>query len=240
MKKSILIAAAVMLAGISHGQMFAQMFGGSAWTPASLNPVAWYRLDGNALDSSTYANHGTLVNSPTNAVDRNGTQGGALGFGGTRRIKIPDAAQTDLRQDLTVACWANPQSTGGGWVWSRTTDSVATTQYGVLCGANADGLAFSLNGASRVTTTINIDTWIHVVCVRSSGTVTMYTNAIVAKTATYTNALTAAPNINIGMRSASADNSTSAGPFVGYADDVLIFNRALTQAEITQLYNWRP
>jgi len=240
MKKSILIAAAVMLAGISHGQMFAQMFGGSTWTPASLSPVAWYRLDGNALDSSTYANHGTLVNSPTNAVDRNGTLGGALGFGATRRITIPDAAQLNINSGITIACWAFSQSGTEGWVFCRNADSGATVQYGSYIG---DSVQFFLNGANRVNSAvIPLNQWLHVVTVRGvDGAAITYTNGVAAVSATtYTNALVNAPNNNIGARSSATNNSTATIHFVGALDDVLIFNRALTQSEITQLYNWRP
>jgi hypothetical protein len=41
--------------------------------------------------------------------------------------------------------------------------------------------------------------------------------------------------LSIGARS----DSIAVTGHSGQIDDVLIFNRALTQAEITQLYNWR-
>jgi hypothetical protein len=240
MKTALLLF--LMLAVCARGQMFAQRFGATtaAWTPASLNPAAWYKLDGNALDSSTYANHGELVNSPTNAADRTGMMGGALGFNSPRRIKIPDAAQIDVRANLTITFWMLPQSSTAGWLLSRNTNSAATTQYGFLVSTNADDTSFYLNGATRTRTTSPAHQWMHIVCVRDGGAITMYTNGAAAATATYTNALIPAPNINIGMRSSSVDNSTAIGGFVGCLDDVLIFNRALSPAEITQLYQWRP
>jgi hypothetical protein len=213
----------------------------SAWTPASLNPVAWYKLNGNAIDSSTYANHGTLVNSPSNVVDRTGVLGGALGFGGTARITVPDAAQLNVTGEVTIATWILPQSTSQGWVLSRNNNSASSTQYGLLVGSAASGVALYFNGEPWANATVPASVWRHIVCVRNnSGSVAIYTNSALAASASYTFALVNAPNVNIGARSSAVDNSSSIFTFTGYIDDVLIFNRALTTNEVAQLYNWRP
>jgi len=122
MKKSILIAA-VMLAAVSHGQMFAQMFGPTtaAWTPASLSGcVMW-------LDASqeTYAD----TDNVTTWTDRSGngnhaTNGSAIyatmdadGLAGKKAVRFTPVSSNGVgmfapslalhASDQTVFCVAN-------------------------------------------------------------------------------------------------------------------------------------
>jgi len=61
-KRAITIAAMLAAAGLAGAQMFAQLFG-TTGTP--IPAVAWYKLDGNALDSSGNGYNGTWGGSPT-------------------------------------------------------------------------------------------------------------------------------------------------------------------------------
>lgn len=214
---------------------------GSTWTPASLGPVAWWKLDGNGTDSSGYGNTCTLYGSPTNAVDRNGVMGGALAFNGSSQYgKIADTAGLNITtKPLTIIMWVSYNI--GSWLLYRGGNGAAETQYGMYL----DGGAFTrfyLQGSPQLTTaSFSTGTWTHLAMVWGvNGVPVTYKNGVsIATGSAYTNALTSRANIILAARSSSADGSTVTLHSKCLLDDVLIFNRALTPAEITQLYNWR-
>jgi len=75
---------------------------GDVWSFDTGKLVGWWKLDGDANDSSGNGNHGTVSGEPNLAV---GVIGGALQFDG-----IDDYIQTDYATDLpawTVAVWMN-------------------------------------------------------------------------------------------------------------------------------------
>jgi hypothetical protein len=82
MKKQIVIAAVVMLAAISHGQMFAQMFGQSfAYVSATGGNVTNYTLDGISYRAHIFTNSGTFTVTAGGSVDYLVVGGGGGGGG---------------------------------------------------------------------------------------------------------------------------------------------------------------
>jgi hypothetical protein len=247
MKKSILIAAAVMLAGISHGQMFAQMFGGSAWTPASLSPVAWWRMDDNAASTvvvdSAGTNTGTSVQN-TSAMATNGINRGALAFNGssdfmtsTNKIGVTGAS------GRSVSFWIYPRSATNRQtivsmgqfanykMWSPEFNGVSGGPQNIyVAGFNAD---------VYTTNTLPLNSWSHVVITYSggaanTGTKIYYNGASQSIVGMAVTLETTDSVIGIGK-----DIPGNRQPFNGFVDDVFFWHRALTPAEITQLYQWR-
>jgi hypothetical protein len=122
MKKSILIAAAVMLAGISHGQMFAQLFG-QTWTPASLGSklAIWY----DASDATTVLDVGDAV--ATNGVS---VQTWSDKSGNARHAYSPGAAQRPTYQTAVQNGRAVVRSTGASQMNMTNSASVFRNRTG--------------------------------------------------------------------------------------------------------------
>ena len=225
MKRSILIAAILLAAVTSQAQMFAQMFGQS-WTPASLGPVAWYKFDGNALDSSG-TNNGTWGGSEayTNISGRLAAE-----FDGSAdRVAITGV--TTATNKWTISIWVYPVA---GAENPKTFDCETGRLAFEYVTSPATGWRV-FDGTPRIAdnTTLYDGQWSHWVVTQSETALVFYRNGSLVKSTTSGGVKLGGAMI-IGARY-SADTTF----WKGALDDVLIFNRTLTQAEITQLYNWR-
>jgi hypothetical protein len=251
MKKLILIATAVMLTAVSHGQMFAQMFG-QTWTPASLSPVAWWRMDGNVLDSGVNNFATTAFNSPSYTT---GVNLQAISLNGTNQYaSTPDSQLLDVSTNsYTVSAWvwqAAASATANHGIVDKRGSATGTSGYRsyllclisgkprtVIAGTDAASDEVIVTGPSSIANS----TWRHVVGVGNRSTKYLY--LYVDGTLVASNSIAGVANADsgsaftIGYKATSSTTSITYLP--GAIDDVLFFNRALTQAEITQLYNWR-
>ncbi|MHC4498815.1 MAG: LamG domain-containing protein, partial [Planctomycetota bacterium] len=90
--------------------------------PSLTGLVGWWKLDGNADDSSSYAHDGNMENYFMWAKDRDGVANSAVKFllgkdsedrstGG--RVLIPDAAHLKPINNLSVSAWINLEDTEG-------------------------------------------------------------------------------------------------------------------------------
>jgi hypothetical protein len=85
-------------------------------------------------------------------------------------------------------------------------------------------------------------TWLHVAVVRSSNTFKLYLNGThltpdVVISANEGNLPGGASTLRLGMRTDAATINDVEAQFFGFVDDVAVFNKALNQAEITQIIN---
>jgi len=91
------------------GIMASQWLRTDACLPVSApgpNPVGWWKLDGNASDSSTYANHGAAEGSFEWVTGHIGT--GAIEFTGDGgRVLVPDATVHRPANTITAMAWVN-------------------------------------------------------------------------------------------------------------------------------------
>ena len=73
-------------------------------------PVGWWRLNGNAEDSSGNNNHGTLSGDPQWVV---GKIGGALEFDGVDdHVDCGNDPSLDITGPVTIAAWVYPTGSG--------------------------------------------------------------------------------------------------------------------------------
>lgn len=233
MKKQLIIAAILLAAVTSHGQMFAQMFGQS-WTPASLGPIAWYKFEGNVLDSAS-TNNGTWAGG--GGTYTNGLNGQCANFAdntdGLRYIScgVPLIAITNWSVEA--------------WIYMSSTNAIAFPAAQYTAGQTGrfnlriESLVCSQFGGSvyQSTARVSPNVWTHVVwgCSNGSNGV-FYVNGAAAGTTDYSGSrVTQLSVFTIGGLGATSAQS----PWTHLIDDVRVYNRTLTPAEITQLYNWR-
>jgi hypothetical protein len=135
-------------------------------------------------------------------------------------------------QTITVSAWVKWNGSDGLMVG----DSASNTPYGYLLVVTSSGRpSLSAGGGwNKIypTTPLAQNTWTHIVfSVDESSLAKMYVNAAQVGSATISPMSLSGQTTLIGKRQSNESYLT------GSLDDVRIYNRALTQSEITRLYN---
>jgi hypothetical protein len=203
--------------------------------------IARYTFDGNANDVSGNSNNGTLVGGVALTTDRFGAANRAYSFNGTNSyISVPASASLN---SPTTAC------TQAAWVYLYGTSLVGagfnpllmkslTTENGFMYRmiANPDyiGAAFNTwDTAMSAGQTTPLNTWHHVATVFNGSTVRyFYDGAYIGSQPMAMTITTDNRPLTIG-----ADTPGVFEIFNGRIDDVCIYNRALSDADILELKN---
>jgi len=256
MKRTLIIAAimavcAAQAADVVLGKLsdltFTQGAGanriGQFWSPLTLGPVAWYKGDGNALDSSGNGYDGTWQVSEGYT---NGVVSQAFALNGSRYVSIANNAALSGFDDFTIAGWVKTEGTTVASEYIFGTFSPVGNQRSwalirlAPSGSYDCNLLVSSNGAPGSvmypipSASVFDGTWHHVAFVRSGVTVSSYLDGQVVGSVTFDGKLFASSSIT-----AIGSIGSVGSYFNGAADELFLLNRALTPAEITQLYQWR-
>jgi hypothetical protein len=204
--------------------------------PAPSGLVAWWPGDGNA-DDIVGGNHGTLMNGATFAP---GLVREAFRLDGLDDVvEVPHAPSLSFSRTspMTVDLWA-----------FRTRSSPIMHLIGkrVACTRNAsinyqlffnelsgEGLGFGAGFGNEVATGMNLplNTWTHLAGTFDGTTYRFYINGQLAGTAA---------GFLLGLRNTAPVKLGGAGDcatFAGFIDEVEIFDRALTDAEVLAIFN---
>lgn len=199
------------------------------------NLVSYWRMEGNSNDSKG-SNNGTDTNITYSLANGKYTQG--AGFNGsTSKIVIGNIAALKPTEAITVATWIKPSSYSDyqAILTVDGTDSWDTGKGYGLVHTTGTAVGFWVNHFTNNAVYANISSgdWHHVVGTYDKQNVKLYVDGILAGSDPYTSSISyGSESINIGHGSGSA-----AFPWNGAIDDVAIFSRALTAAEILTLYN---
>jgi hypothetical protein len=210
-------------------------------------PVAWYRLDGNALDAGPGGVHGT-VSGPVGTADRNGAANGALQFDGSDDFIDLGERFHDLTVPFTVAAWV--QASAGGLGEFRSifaTDDEPGRYAGAWFMISPTG-QLSMSYASGGSTTsanrrtveslapIPTDRWLHVAAtVRGPEDMTLYVNGNPISSA-YSGTGGALLHTNNSPARIGAFRLIAANrPWLGGIDDVRLYDCSLGAGEVAFL-----
>jgi len=192
---------------------------------------------GKVFDLSGNGNTGSLVAS-TQFVP--GKFGSCLDFDGNGDYVNCATAQLNLRSSLTISAWINTASISskqGIFTKGALEASAPYTQYGFgilgsnLFGAISDGTTRTTVGGSDLSN----NTWYHGVMVFSSGSfLNLYLNGTLYGTSDTT--VTTLQSYGTGPWIGCSPATGGRSFFNGSVDNVMIFNRALTNIEVNQLY----
>jgi hypothetical protein len=181
------------------------------------------------LDSSGANNHGTITSATLTTA---GKFGGALSFNGASSwVTVPDAPSLDLTNGLTLEAWVNPSALSG-WRTVLLKESTGTLSYALYANDNTPNPALTvrIGGADRSavgTSALPLNTWTHLAATYDGAQLRLYVNGVQA-----------------GSRAQTGTMMVSAGPlriggnavwtefFAGRIDEVRVYNRALSAAEI--------
>ena len=215
--------------------------------------VAWYPFNGNANDESGNGKDGTVLNGPQLSTDRNGTADSAYNFDwanvtgyGSDWQRINLDHDFNLGGTFSMNVWINPEN----HYWPNNNAKSAMI-LGGSSGCVQNGFRFSINtidgvdgsiGASDGTSgfvgfdtneTVLLNSWQMVTLVVEGGnSAKMYKNGDLI-------ASTTDANFNLSSCLTIGIHHQSNGKwyyFDGKIDDVGIWDRALSQAEVAQLY----
>jgi hypothetical protein len=203
--------------------------------------VGWFPFSGNANDESGNNNNGT-VSGATLASDRFGNANTSYNFNGTNNyITVPNIA-VQGNASRTTSFWFQTNATEGGMIiatGSGTNQNGATYNLRILeqgylsfMGGNFTSCCYDINP----TTGINLkdNNWHNCVVTFSANVFKFYVDSILIST---TN-LSISTNGQTNFIGKSNDTNVSNSAFFkGKIDDIGIWNRALTQDEITNLYS---
>jgi hypothetical protein len=202
--------------------------------------VAHYPFDGNAQDRTGNGNDGE-VHSAVLTVDRFGNPNSAYSFSGTSSyIKIVDGLPFDFRNSFSVAFWLISTSMSGPLVlFSKSHFANSESSWLIFQGAgNYDYIYFAYQqSASNTrfqsgTTDFEINRWYHYSVTKENKNICIYVNGWVVFTGSSSSA-ELKRNGNLPLFIGGVDSVNSY--FIGGLDDIFIFNRTLSAAEVLTL-----
>ncbi len=180
-------------------------------------------------DQSGKGNHGTVANG---TWVTGGKFNSALSFNGSSTlVTVPDSATLDLTTGMTVEAWVRPSLTGG-WQTAVVKEQPGNLAYGVYASTNLNRpeAEVHVGGASRVvngTSSLPAGSWSHLAGTYDGTTLRLYVNGAQVAQLTQTGSIvTSTSPVRIG------GNAIWGERFNGLIDEVRIYNRALSAAEI--------
>jgi alpha-tubulin suppressor-like RCC1 family protein len=201
------------------------------WPTAGL--AAYYPFSGNAADRSGHGNHGT-VHGATLTTDRFGRANSAYRFNGMGDyIRVPYSNTLSFPHDLSVAAWISTTDEAGGVAHEHNGGADGNFVFGLSQGGRVRfGRSANVAGGLYDSDFVNDGHWHFVAGLFDS------TNHVITITidgyfaSSYTDLLNL-PDNPIALIIGDENNHLYA--FDGIIDDVRLYNRVLTEAEITIL-----
>jgi len=208
--------------------------------------VAYYPFNGNANDESGNGNNGTLVNNPALTTDRFGSTNSAYLLNGLRQY-ISLSTNIKISSSLSISFWMqttainNNNWPGGMFIIDRDICN-ASRDWSVGLGLGGkiqfNTGVYSKDSVLTDNTNTNDGNWTHIVVIRdtSNGTKKIFINGLLNIAGAFDNQSFVNNGYNIYVGASVCATSTHAY-FIGKIDDIRIYNRALSDAEIQSLYH---
>ena len=184
-------------------------------------------------DQAGNANTGTVANTTWSAA---GKFGKALSFNGTNSwVTVNSSPSLDLTTGMTVEAWVNPTTLGNAFrtvVFREEPGNEVFSLYGNQSGSpQAPVGEVRVNGFKDATASTGLatGTWTHLAETYDGSSVRLYVNgALVSTTAAPGSLVSSTAPLRIG------GNNIWGEYFSGLIDEVRVYNRALSAAEIQQ------
>ncbi|MHC4891189.1 MAG: LamG-like jellyroll fold domain-containing protein, partial [Planctomycetota bacterium] len=194
--------------------------------------VAHWKLDGSA-DDLIGGNHGTVHGNPVWTI---GQLNGALYFDGDGDyVDCGNDSSLNLANNFSISAWFNLHNTepaipickGNVPAWE------SGGAYTILCIPSNGTLAFFVRDSNNtdvgyVATTVPLSEWTHVVATFSDANLSVYKDGVIAGSSDLGTTTVHGNDGPLGI-GAQGDGSM---PFTGIIDDVRIYDRVLTEAEV--------
>lgn len=219
------IPAALIIGSGAYASLLLATGGGNINLQSGL--VGWWKLDGNAIDSSSSGDNGT-INGAAATTDRNGGANGAMAFNSASNNYI-SLNNLSIPTDISVSAWVySTNFTQQGMIVVKNPVNAEWEFFfennGKLVWNTSGGYSVSASCAHP-----SNSAWHHVVATQSGTTATIYIDGSQCFTGTKNAIGNASGEIDIGRY-------TGGYYFNGSIDDVRIYNRAISANEVNALY----
>jgi hypothetical protein len=170
-----------------------------------------------------------------------------LSLSGDGMMSVEHNANLDLVNNLTIAFWVNPNknqrqaliSRGGGDTNITNRKFGSNAEYSLVLWENGK-FKYKHNGVADTfsTTTIPLNQWTHIVLVRDNNakSIKIYINGILDKTNNYTIDPSSSNSEKLLIGTGDFYSNTM-NSFKGKLDEIKIYNIALSQDDITNMYS---
>ncbi|MBN2016048.1 LamG domain-containing protein, partial [Candidatus Dojkabacteria bacterium] len=193
-------------------------------------------MSGNVLLMHMNESSGTI--SDYSGLGNNGTQSGGVTYGASGKldtaisfdgsndyVSVPDSSSLDITGDITIELWLYvrnynnyPDIVGKG-AWN---EAYSIWMY-------SDGtFTFSTNNVDLWSSALSMNTWYHIVALRSGSTKRIYINGQLNAQGFYSSA--------IGTTATPFYVSSGSYPLNGIIDELAVYNRALSPTEVADHY----
>jgi hypothetical protein len=203
----------------------------SHWT---LDQNRYNPATGRVTDNTPYSNHGTN-NGATFTTDRHGKVGGAMNFNGTNKITIPYEVNGITDSDHTIIAWVQTDKNLGTANLDRLTIFKDATAWSPGIWFHGQTIRAHTNGKYTDITWNQDNDWHLIGQIYDASTndlkVILDGNIISGSDTNYS----ASPSGVLEI--ANNPGASTVSPFEGKIDDVRIYNRALSEDEISNLYD---
>ncbi len=196
--------------------------------------VGWWRGEGNGNDSSGNGHTGTLQNGGGYDVGKFGQSFSFLG--NANRLVVPDANDLNLTNSFSIGAWIYPKA--NSWhVLERAGFNSVAYSFGLDDAGQFWFLIDSGNGQAELRTPITFNQWKQVTATLDGATGDMrlyFDGLLVTNRTTTVRSRFWAPSSNSAL---GIGNTPFGGgfPFIGLVDEVLLYSRTLSPAEIQAL-----
>lgn len=209
--------------------------------------LGWYPFNGNANDESGNGHHSTTYNGPVSSADRFGNkQSSYLLDGIDDYIKTNESFYNSSLPHTVSLWWKTTDSTKVDQAfWNTEPHTIEVFSFNSWFHPGQQKIDYCLGdgnwGQWLVTcpgtpiTVKNFNNWHHFVMVRSNTNWKFYDNGVLVQTVTFANN-TGNTIAKLWFGAIFHDNY-SEHYFKGNLDDIGIWNRALTETEISSIYN---
>jgi hypothetical protein len=205
----------------------------NAAPPPPSGLVAAYGLNAGSgsvvADGSGSGNGGTLSGAVWTAA---GKFGGALSFDGVNDwVTVNDSSSLDLTGAMTLEAWVKPSALGGMWrtvLFKERPGGMVYTLYANQDASRPVGQVFIGSERDAVGSAgLALNVWSHLAATYDGSSLRLYVNGALVSTTAVTGSMVASTGVlRLG------GNSVWGEWFTGVIDEVRVYNRSLTQAQV--------
>jgi hypothetical protein len=205
------------------------------YTTSESRPIAYWRFDETqgAIAVDSVGGHDGAVHGATWTT---GAAGGALHFAGGDYVEVSDEADFDLTKAISVAAWVNLEAVNADWI-GIVTKGDSTWRLSTLQAQkrfhfavnDPQGAFHAVDGTTRV----GLNEWHQVVGTYDGSSLRLYVDGVEDPGGPVSH--TGPIHADDFLVWIGANSERPGRGFVGRIDEVLVYDRSLTQTEILEL-----